>query len=163
MPMVIIEGFVVCLILLVACVVGIANGAVNLVFLYEKEVQERVVETGLITREKIKRNQLLFMLFGMLPCWIFMICAVYFINGARGFFEGFWQIYVIMMIEGLFDRLFIDFYWVGKTKAWIIPKTEELMPYIYGKTLVMKWLGTLIGSPVLAAALSGIMMLLVKN
>ncbi len=68
-----------------------------------------------------------------------------------------------MMIEGLFDRLFIDFYWVGKTKAWIIPKTEELMPYIYGKTLVMKWLGTLIGSPVLAAALSGIMMLLVKN
>ena len=161
--MVIIEGFVVCFILLVACVVGIANGAVNLVFLYEKEVQEKAVETGLITREKIKRNQLLFMLFGMLPCWIFMICSVYWINGARGFFEGFWQIYVIMMIEGLFDRLFIDFYWVGKTKAWIIPKTEELMPYIYGKTLVMKWLGTLIGSPVLAAALSGIMMLLVKN
>ena len=161
--MVIIEGLVVCFIVLVACVVGIANGAVNLVFLYEKEVQDKVVEMGLITREKIKRNKLLFMLFGMLPCWIFMICAVYFINGARGFFEGFWQMYVIMMIEGLFDRLFIDFFWVGKTKAWLIPKTEEFMPYIYGKTLVFKWLGTLIGSPVLAAALSGIMMLLVKN
>ena len=159
--MVIIEGLVVCFIVLMACVVGIANGAVNLVFLYEKEVQDKVVEMGLITREKIKRNKLLFMLFGMLPCWIFMICAVYWINGARGFFEGFWQIYVIMMTEGLFDRLFIDFYWVGKTKAWIIPETETLMPYIYGKTLVFKWLGTLIGSPILAAALSGIMMLLI--
>lgn len=161
--MVIIEGLVICFILLVACVVGISNGAVNLVFLYEKEVQDKAVETGLITHEKIKRNKLLFMLLGMLPCWIFMIYAVYFINGARGFWEGFWQMYVIMMIEGLFDRLFIDFYWVGKTKAWLIPKTEEFMPYIYGKTLVFKWLGTLIGSPVLAAALSGIMMLLVKN
>ena len=161
MPMVIIEGLVVCFILLAACVVGIANGAVNLVFLYEKEVQDKAVETGLITPEKIKRNKMLFMLFGMLPCWIFMICAVYFINGARGFFEGFWQMYVIMMIEGLFDRLFIDFFWVGKTKAWIISGTEELMPYIYGKTLASKWIGTLIGSPILAAALSGIMMLLI--
>ena len=159
--MVIIEGLVVCFIVLMACVVGIANGAVNLVFLYEKEVQDKVVEMGLITREKIKRNKMLFMLFGMLPCWIFMICAVYFINGARGFWDDFWQIYVIMMTEGLFDRLFIDFYWVGKTKAWIISGTEELMPYIYGKTLASKWIGTLIGSPILAAALSGIMMLLI--
>ena len=159
--MVIIEGLVVCFIVLMACVVGISNGAVNLVYLYEKEVQDKVVEMGLITREKIKRNKMLFMLFGMLPCWIFMIYAVYFINGARGFFEGFWQIYVIMMIEGLFDGLFIDFFWVGKTKAWIISGTEELMPYIYGKTLASKWIGTLIGSPILAAALSGIMMLLI--
>ena len=46
--MVIIEGLVICFILLVACVVGISNGAVNLVFLYEKEVQDKAVETGLI-------------------------------------------------------------------------------------------------------------------
>ena len=161
--MVIIEGLVVCFIVLMACVVGISNGAVNLVFLYEKEVQDKVVEIELITREKIKRNKMLFMLFGMLPCWIFMICSVYWINGARGFWEGFWQIYVIMMIEGLFDRLFIDFFWVGKTKAWIIPGTESLMPYIYGKTLASKWIGTIIGSPICAAALSGIMMIFIRG
>ena len=161
MLMTIIEGLVVCFIVLMACVVGIANGAVNLVCLYEKEVQDKVVEIGLITREKIQRNKMLFLIFGMLPCWVFMVYAVYFINGARGFWDGFWQMYVIMMIEGLFDRLFIDFFWVGKTKAWIIPETEKLMPYIYGKTLASKWIGTLIGSPILAAALSGIMMLLI--
>ena len=161
--MVIIEGLVVCFIVLMACVVGISNGAVNLVFLYEKEVQDKVVEIGLITREKIQRNKMLFLIFGMLPCWVFMVYAVYFINGARGFWDGFWQMYVIMMIEGLFDRLFIDFFWVGKTKAWIIPETEKLMPYIYGKTLASKWIGTMIGSPIFAAALSGIMMIFIRG
>ena len=41
--MVIIEGLIICFILLIACVVGIANGAVNLVCLYEKEVQDKVI------------------------------------------------------------------------------------------------------------------------
>ena len=152
--MVIIEGLIICFILLIACVVGISNGAVNLVCLYEKEVQDKVVEIGLITREKIQRNKILFFIFGMLPCWIFMVYAVYFINGARGFLDGFWQMYVIMMIEGLFDRLFIDYYWVGKTKAWIIPETEEFMPYIYGKTLIGKWVSTVIGFPILAVLIA---------
>ena len=71
--MAIIEGLVVCFIVLMACVVGISNGAVNLVYLYEKEVQDKVVEMGLITREKIKRNKMLFMLFGIVPCWIFIL------------------------------------------------------------------------------------------
>ena len=60
------------------------------------------------------------------------------------------QMIVIYLISGLFDRLFIDWYWVGKTKAWIIPGTEDMMPYIYGKTLIGKWVSTVIGFPILA-------------
>ena len=59
--MVIIEGLIICFILLIACVVGISNGAVNLVCLYEKEVQDKVVEIGLITREKIKKIKYCFL------------------------------------------------------------------------------------------------------
>ena len=162
MGIVIIEGIVVCFILLIACVVGIANDPVSLVCLYEKEVQERVVELGLISKEQIKRNRLLFQLFGMIPFLFFVLIAVYGINGARGFWEGFWQICVIILVEGIFDRLFIDWYWVGKTKTWIIPGTEDLMPYIYGKTLIAKWILTFIGYPMMAAAISGIMMLLIQ-
>jgi hypothetical protein len=69
---------------------------------------------------------------------------------------------VILLIQGLFDRLFIDWYWVEKTKAWIIPGTEDLMPYIYGKTLIGKWVITLVGYPAIAALLSLIMSFLVK-
>ena len=51
--MIIIEGLVVCLIILTGCVIGIANGPENLIFLYEKEVQERAVQNGTITKEKM--------------------------------------------------------------------------------------------------------------
>lgn len=27
---------------------------------------------------------------------------------------------IILMIDGIFDRIFIDWFWVGKTKAWIM-------------------------------------------
>ena len=67
---------------------------------------------------------------------------------------------IVLLISGLFDRLFIDWYWVGRTKAWVIPGTEELMPYIYGKTLVKKWVGTLVGFSAMAAIIAGVMGLL---
>ena len=34
----------------------------------------------------------------------------------------------ILLIMGVFDRLYIDWHWVGRTKVWIIPGTEDLMP-----------------------------------
>lgn len=58
------------------------------------------------------------------------------------------------VIGGLFDRLFIDEWWVEHTKEWIIPGTEDLRPYIPVKTKVIKWTGTLVGFPLLAAMLS---------
>ena len=64
---------------------------------------------------------------------------------------------VIGLIYGLFDRLFIDWYWVGKTKAWDIPGTEDLKPYIYGKTLIRKWVGTLVVHPLFFALIAWVM------
>ena len=61
---------------------------------------------------------------------------------------------------GLFDRLFIDWYWVGHTKAWLIPGTEDIMPYIPKKALIQKWFKTLIGYPLVAVILSGILQLI---
>ena len=58
--MLIIEALAACLFVLLPCVIGISFGAVNLVCLYEKEVQQRVVELGLITEKKIKLNAMLF-------------------------------------------------------------------------------------------------------
>lgn len=156
----IIEGIVMCFILLIICVVGIANGPVGLVVFYEQEVKDRVVELGMTTRERIKRISILTMIALFVPMIVLVPLMVYGINGARGFWNGFWQMLVILMISGLFDRIFIDWWWVGHTKAWIIPGTEDLRPYIYGKTLVRKWVGTLVGFPILAAVLAGIMHLI---
>ena len=45
-----------CFVLLIICVVGIANGPVGLVVFYEQEVKDRVVELGLTTKEKIQKR-----------------------------------------------------------------------------------------------------------
>lgn len=155
----IIEGLAMCFILLMICVVGTANGPVGCVYFYEPEVQERVVKLGLTTKEKIKKDYALAGVFLFVPILVFIPAMVYFVNGARGFMDIFVQITIILLIEGLFDRLFIDWFWVGKTKAWLIPGTEDLMPYIPKKTLVKKWIGTLVFYPILAAVLAGILSL----
>ena len=56
--------------------------------------------------------------------------------------------------HSVFWWLFIDWWWVGHTKAWIIPGTEDLRPYIHGRTLVFKWVGTLVAFPAFFAVLS---------
>ena len=126
----ILECMIICFILLVPCVVAIANGIHNAAFLFERDVQDRVVEMGLVTREHLDRNKKGFKYTTLLIMVAFVIWAVYGINGARGFWAPFWQIYALVMAEGLFDRFFIDWYWVGHTKAWTIPGTEDLKPYI---------------------------------
>lgn len=155
----IVEGLTMCFLMLMVCVVGIANGPVGCVYFFEKEVQDKVVELGMTTKEKIKRDYAIAGIALFVPLLILMPAMVYFINGARGFEEAFYQILVIVMIDGLFDRLFIDWFWVGKTKAWIIPGTEELMPYIPKNTLVKKWFATLVGYPLLAALLAWVISL----
>lgn len=56
----ILECLIICFILLVPCVVAIANGVHNAAFLYERDVQDRVIKMGLITRERLERNRKLF-------------------------------------------------------------------------------------------------------
>lgn len=157
--LVVLEGVVMCFVLLIVCVVGIANGPVGLVTFYEPEVQERVIELGLTTRKRIKRNTTLAGIALFVPALVLVPYMVYSVNGAQGFLEGFTQMLIISLIYGLFDRLFIDWWWVGHTRAWIIPGTEDLMPYIYGKTLVHKWVGTLVAFPLVYALIAWLMTL----
>ena len=158
--LILLESILMCFILLLVCVIGIANGPVGMVTLYEKDVQQRVVELGLTTKKKIKKATILSGIALFAPALILVPLMVYGINGVASFREGFWQMIAIYLIMNLFDRIFIDWYWVGKTKAWFIPGTEDLMPYIPKKVLIRKWVGSLVGFPMIAAMIAGVMMLL---
>lgn len=160
MGLILIEGIVMCFVLLIVCVVGIANGPVGLVVFYEPDVQKRVVELGYITEKQIKRRTALVSLLLFVPLFVLPPLMVYGINGAVGFWDGFWQMTAILLIQGLFDRFFIDWYWVEHTKAWIIPGTEDLRPYIPAKTKAVKWVSTLVMNPLIAAIAAGIVSLL---
>ena len=152
--LVLLEGIVMCFVLLIVCVVGIANGPVGLVTFYEPEVQERAIELGLTTRQRITRSTTLASIALFVPALVLVPYMVYGINGAQGFREGFMQMVAISLVFGLFDRIFIDWWWVGRTRTWIIPGTEDLMPYIYGRTLIRKWMGTLVFFPAVYALIA---------
>ena len=157
---IIIEGLLLGALLVVFCAVGIRRGAVNMVFLYHADVQDRCIRNGLITRERINRNMRMFKGLGI-PVYIaFLLVSVYAVNGARGFWPGFWQSFAILSVVNLIDRLLIDEYWVGHTKAWIIPGTEDMRPYIDRKDKTGKWLMGTLGFAVLSAILSGVMALI---
>lgn len=156
-----VETIVMCFALLIVCVVGIANGPAGLVVLYEDDVQKRVVELGYMTQAQIRKSFILTCIALFLPMFVLAPLMVYGLNDAVGFIDGFWQMSVILVLSGLFDRFFIDWYWVGKTKAWVIPGTEDLQPYIPKNVLIRKWLGTLVLNPAIAAAVAGIVLLFI--
>ena len=159
---IVIEGMLLGALLVLFCAVGIRRGAVNMVFLYHRDVQDRCVENGLITRDKIRRNKRLFKGLCIPVYFVFVLVSVYTVNGARGAWPGFRQMFAILSIVNLIDRLLIDEYWVGHTKAWEIPGTEDMKPYINRKDKIGKWLMGTVGFAILCAMLSGIMALVLK-
>ena len=154
--LIIIEGIVVCFILLLVCVVGLKDGPEKFAVFYEEDVKERVVELGYTTEKELKRKFTISGIALFVPMLILVPLMVYYINGASDFWSAFWQMTAIFMIGNLFDRLFIDEFWVGHTKAWFIPGTEELMPYIPVKVKIKKWVGNFIMFPLLSAIIAGI-------
>ena len=158
----ILEGLGLGFLLYLICAIGIRNGAVGMVHLYDQKVQERVVQLGLSTADEIRKRSVLFRSLCLPGYLIYVLICVYVINGARGFFEGFWQGFVILFIMNLIDRFLIDEYWVGHTKAWIIPGTEDLRPYITTKDKKQKWIMGTVGMAFIAAILSVIMALILR-
>ena len=157
----VLEGLGLGVLLVLVCAVGIRKGAVGMVHLYSPEVQDRCVRLGLTTHERIKRNALLFKVICVPGYLAYVLLCAYAVNGARGFLAGFWQMLVMLSVMNLIERFLIDDYWVGHTKAWTIPGTEDLKPYITGKDREKKWLFGTVGMVVIAAVLSAIMMIFI--
>ncbi len=156
----ILEGLGLGALLMLICAVGIRNGAVNMVHFYSEKVQQRCVESGLTTKEKIKRKAIMLKVV-CLPLYIaYLWICVYVLNGSQGFLTVFWQSFVIIFTMNLIDRFIIDELWVGHTKAWIIPGTEDLMPYITKTDKCKKWIASLVSSTAIPAVIAGIGILL---
>ncbi len=153
----ILEGFGLGVLLVLVCAIGIRKGAVGMVHFYSPEVQDRCVKLVLTTHKKIKRNALIFKAVCVPGYITYVLVCVYALNGAKGFVQGFWQLLVILSVMNLIDRFLIDDYWVGHTKVWTIPGTEDLKPYITAKDKQKKWLFGTVGMAGIAAVLAVLM------
>ena len=153
---VLVEGLILGILLIGICAFGIRNGAVGMVHLYHQNVKDRCVELGLITHEKISKNSKIFKIVCIPGYLLYILVCVYGINGARDFWSGFWQMFVILSEMNLMDRFLVDDYWVGHTKAWIILGTEDLRPYINSEDKRKKWIAGTVGMAIISVVLAGI-------
>ena len=151
----------VCYVLYMAILVH-RRGPIGGIFFYPKAMQERTIALGLITAVELKRRRRFAMV--LLLAWMLLVplILIVFVNGARSYWDCCWQYYVLFLGAEFFDWLVIDTIWVALSDWWLIPGTEDLKPYIPRKMLIAKWLVVLVGNPILAACLSGIMLLFVR-
>ena len=78
----IVEGLGLGFLLYLVCAVGIRNGAVGLVHLYDPKVQERVVALGLTTSEEIRKRSARFKCL-CLPGYLIYVLACVIIPGTE--------------------------------------------------------------------------------
>lgn len=152
----VLEGIGLGAILVLVCAVGIQKGAVGMVHLYHRDVQERCIQMGITTRKRIKKRSLLMKL-ALIVYIAYVLTAVYVINGTREFLPAALQCFAILFIMNLIDRFLIDELWVGHTKAWTIPGTEDLKPYINKQDRIRKWFMGTVGLALMSCIVAGVM------
>ncbi len=139
---------------------AVGGSALNGLYFYPRPVQEKVFELGLTDRKTVARKRKLF----MIPFFLVMLGALVLIiglwNGVRSFRPAYWQALLFLEVMNWYDGLVIDRLWVGHSRFWIIPGTEEL-PFVQTWPQVLKKRGVLTLIWIVGAALvAGIVVLL---
>ena len=127
--MIVLQLILFCALFALMVKLAVRNDALNALYFYPKPVQERVYELGLTDRETVARKRKRF----MIPFMIVMLCALLLIiglwNGIRDFWPAYFQALLFLEIMNWFDGVVIDRLWVGHSKLWVIPETEDI-PFV---------------------------------
>ena len=121
---------------------GVGNNALNGLYFYPKPVQERAFAIGLADRAAVAKKRKRFMIpfFLVLTASLLLIIGLW--NGVRTFGKAYWQALLFLEVMNWYDGIVIDRLWVGHSKFWIIPGTEEI-PFVQTWKQVLKKRGIL--------------------
>lgn len=139
---------------------GVGNNALNGLFFYPKPVQEKVYELGLTDRETVAKKRKGFMIafFAAMAAALILIIRVW--NGIHSFWAAYLQALLFLKVMNWYDGIVIDRLWVGHSRFWVIPGTEEI-PFVQTWPQVLKKRGILTLIWIAGAALiAGIVVLL---
>ena len=126
--------------LLVKLAVG--DNALNALYFYPKPVQERVYQLGLTDRETVARKRMRFMIPFLLVLLAALLLIIGLWNGIHDFQPAYFQALLFLEVMNWFDGIVIDRLWVGHSKLWIIPGTEDI-PFVQTWPQVLKKRGIL--------------------
>lgn len=140
--------------------IGAGNNALNGLYFYPKPVQEKVYELGLTDRETVAKERKVFMIafFAAMAAALILIIRVW--NGIQSFWAAYWQALIFLEVMNWYDGIVIDRLWVGHSRFWVIPGTEEI-PFVQTWPQVLKKRGILTLIWIAGAAIvAGIVVLL---
>jgi hypothetical protein len=140
--------------------IGVGNNALNGLYFYPKPVQKIVYELGLTDRETVakKRKRFMIAFFAVMAAALILIIRVW--NGIHSFWAAYLQALIFLEVMNWYDGIVIDRLWVGHSKFWILPGTEDL-PFVqtWKQVLQKRGILTLIWL-VGAAAVAGLVVLI---
>ena len=158
--MIVLQLILFCALFTMMVKLAVGSSALNGLYFYPKPVQEKVYALGLTNRETVARKRKHF----MIPFFLVMLSALVLIiglwNGVRRFWPAYWQALLFLEVMNWYDGIVIDRLWVGHSRFWIIPGTEEI-PFVQTWPQVMKKRGILTLIWIVGAAVvAGIVVLL---
>ncbi|MDE6589419.1 MAG: hypothetical protein K2K53_03535 [Oscillospiraceae bacterium] len=107
----------------------VGNNAVNGLYFYPKPVQERAIALGLTDAETMDRKRKQFLCGFSIAILAVLILIIGGWNGARDFKTAYLQALLFLEVVNWFDGIVIDRLWVGHSKFWVIPGTEDI-PFV---------------------------------
>lgn len=133
---------------------AVRGGAVNGLYFYPKPVQERAFSIGLADRTVIAKRRKRFMALFYLVMLGALLLIIGVWNGVRDFQTAYLQALLFLEVMNWFDGVVIDRLWVGHSKFWVLPGTEDI-PFVqtWGQVLKKRGILTLIWA--VGAAIAG--------
>ncbi|MGN0402338.1 MAG: hypothetical protein ACI4HQ_08775 [Acetatifactor sp.] len=116
---------------------AVRGGAVNGLYFYPKPVQERAFEIGLADREIVKTKMKRFMTLFYIVMLLALVLIIGLWNGVRNFKSAYLQSLLFLEVMNWYDGIVIDKAWVGHSRFWILPGTEDL-PFVQTWKQVLK-------------------------
>ena len=158
--MIVLQLILFCALFTLMVKIGVGNNALNGLYFYPKPVQKIVYELGLTDRETVAKNRKRFMIafFAVMAAALILIIRVW--NGIHSFWAAYLQALLFLEVMNWYDGIAIDRLWVGHSRFWVIPGTEEI-PFVQTWPQVLKKRGILTLIWIAGAALiAGIVVLL---
>ena len=121
---------------------AVRGGAIDGLYFYPKEVQDRAISIGLTDRETMNRKRTVFMTEFYLVMLIALVLIIGVWNGVSDFKTAYLQAFLFLFVMNWYDGIVIDKIWVGYSPFWILPGCEDL-PYVQTWPQVLKKRGIL--------------------
>lgn len=139
---------------------AVRGGAVNGLYFYPKPVQERAYAIGLADRKTTAKRKKRFMALFYLAMLGALLLIIGIWNGVREFQTAYLQALLFLEVMNWFDGVVIDRLWVGHSKFWVLPGTEDI-PFVqtWGQVLKKRGILTLIWA--VGAAVVGLLVIII--